>query len=96
MGNEFEVNISVSIKAPKTKAFSLEETVNYAEVYRIVNEIFSVRKNLLEELASEIAEKLKQQFPSIQKAAIQISKLNPPITSFTGSVSVTYNTKFKE
>src|SRR5690349_21178596 len=86
-GTEFEVNASLTLKAPKTKLVELEDTINYAEVYRITEEIFSVRKNLLETLAQEIAESLKQQFSSLKKISIQIIKLNPPITSFTGSVS---------
>ena len=95
VGNEFEVNISLEVKAPKEKIKSLEDTINYAEVYRIVNEIFSMRKPLLETLAMEIAEELKKEFSSIKSLSVQIIKLNPPITSFTGSVSVTYERSYK-
>lgn len=94
-GAEFEVNISLTLKSPKTKLASLEETINYAEVYRITGEVFSVRKNLLETLSVEIAEALKQEFPAIKKIAVQIAKLHPPIESFTGAVSVTYNKRYK-
>lgn len=95
VGVEFELNISLTVKAPKVKVTSLEQTVNYAEVYRIVKEVFSVRKNLLETLATEMAEELKQQFPEIKKVSVQIIKLHPPIISFAGSVSVTYKKSFK-
>lgn len=96
VGNEFELNIAIIIKAPKDKIVSLENTVNYAEVYRIASEVFSVRKNLLETLAMEIAEALKEQFPEIKKSCIQVSKLAPPITAFTGAVSITYNRSYNE
>lgn len=95
VGNEFEVHLALTVKAPKAELTSLEDSINYAEVYRIVKDIFSVRKAFLETLAMEIAKALKKQFPSLQKASVQISKLHPPITQFTGSVSVTYQTKFK-
>jgi 7,8-dihydroneopterin aldolase/epimerase/oxygenase len=95
-GNEFEVNLSLAVKAPKAKIVSLEETINYAEVYRLLNERFAIRTNLLETLAMEIAEELKQQFPAIRKISVQITKLDPPIAAFTGSVSVTYNKSYKE
>jgi 7,8-dihydroneopterin aldolase/epimerase/oxygenase len=95
-GNEFEVNLSLTLKAAKVKVVSLEETINYAEVYRLVNERFAVRTNLLETLAMEIAEELKQQFPAIRKISVHITKLHPPITAFTGSVSVTYNRSYKD
>ena len=95
VGNEFEVNISLTMKGPKEKVVTLEETINYVEVYRITKELFSHRNALLETLAMEIAEALKHQFPVIQKAEVQIAKLHPPIAGFTGSVSVTYKKSFK-
>ncbi len=95
VGNEFEINIAIEIKAPKTEKISIHDTVNYAEVYRIVKDVFSQRKLLLESLAAEIAGELKSQFVSIKKISIQISKLNPPIVSFSGSVSVTYKKSYK-
>ena len=95
VGNEFEANIALEIKAPKEKIKSLEDTINYAEVYRITKEIFSERKPLLETLAMEIAEELKKEFSSIKNLSIRIIKLNPPITAFTGSVSVSYSKSYK-
>lgn len=95
VGNEFEVNISLTIKAPKEKVSSLEETINYVEVYRITKDLFSHRNALLESLAMEMADALKQQFGFIKKVEIGIAKLHPPITGFTGSVSVTYKKSFK-
>ena len=95
-GNAFELNISLQVEAPATTITSLEQTINYAEVYRITKSIFEIRRNLLETLAMEIADSLKQSFPSLREVTIQIIKLNPPITSFSGSVSVTYHKDFTE
>lgn len=91
IGNEFEVNLTLLIEAPETKVNSLDETINYAEVYRITKELFSVRRRLLETLAMEIAEALKSAFPQLLEISVQIQKLNPPISSFTGTVSVTFS-----
>ena len=55
-GNEFEVNLSLLVKAPEERITSLSETVNYAAVYRLVSELFSVRKALLETIAMEMAD----------------------------------------
>ena len=95
VGNEFEVNISIDIKAPKTKLTSIEDTVNYAEVYRITKDVFSKRKLLLETLAMEIAEELKTNFSFIRRVCVEITKLNPPIASFAGSVSVSFRKTYK-
>ena len=95
VGNEFEVNISLEVKAPKEKIRSLEDTINYTEVYRITKEIFSKRKPLLETLAMDIAERIQAQFDGIESVLITIRKLNPPITNFSGSVAITYSKEFK-
>ncbi|GAA4734054.1 dihydroneopterin aldolase [Flavisolibacter ginsenosidimutans] len=93
-GNEFEVNISLKVEVPKETISSLHQTVNYAEVYRITKEIFSTPTPLLETLAQDVAEAIKQAFPSLIKISVQIIKLHPPIVSFTGSVSVIYRKSY--
>ena len=96
VGNSFEVNLSLTVKAPEKVVTSLDDTINYAAVYGIVKDILTVQRALLETLAMEITEELKKQFPSIRIATIQIIKLHPPISAFTGSVSVTYTKKFRK
>ncbi len=95
VGNQFEVDLSIGCKSPKKPITSIDQTINYVEVYRIVQEEFSVRKYLLETCAMLIAEKLQLHFPEIEDLTIIIRKLNPPITNFTGSVSITYKRSFK-
>lgn len=95
-GNAFEVNITLTTGAPAEVVNSLEQTINYAEVYRITKAIFDVRRDLLETLAMEIVDNLKQAFPSLLKASVQIIKLNPPIAAFSGSVSVTYHKNYTD
>lgn len=95
-GNEFEINIALTTKAPETTLISLEETINYAAVYQTVKDIFTDRQALLETVAMNIAAALKKRFPALRKASVQITKLHPPISYFNGSVSVTYKKKFND
>jgi dihydroneopterin aldolase len=95
VGNEFEVDMSIGCRSPKKIITSIEQTINYAEVYRILQEEFSQRKFLLETCAMQIADKLDQQFPEVENVMISIWKLNPPITNFSGSVGITYTKSFK-
>src|SRR5436305_15255734 len=95
-GNEFEVAISLKVKATKEKVSSLEQTIQYAAVYALTKEIFSKPTLLLETLAQEIAEALKMKYSFIKKISVQIVKLHPPIVSFTGSVSVTFRKSYRE
>src|SRR5689334_10587431 len=86
VGNEFEVDIIIETKSPKKNITSIDQTINYVEVYRIVQEEFAHRKLLLESCAMEIADKIEAQFPEIEDILVCIRKLNPPITNFSGSV----------
>jgi len=95
VGNEFEVDVSIACRSPKKTITDISQTINYVEVYRIMQQVFSTRKQLLETCAMEIAEQLKAQFPEMEQLMIQIRKVNPPITNFSGSVGITYSRKFK-
>lgn len=95
VGNEFEVDISIGCKSPKKTITTIDQTINYVEVYRITQEEFRDRKLLLETCAMQIADRLQQQFSEIEQITITIRKLNPPITNFSGSVGITYSRTFK-
>ena len=95
VGNEFEVDVSIACKSPRKIISSIEQTVNYAEVYSILQEEFAQRQFLLETVAMKVADKLKHQFPEIESVKISIRKLTPPITNFSGSVGITYSRIFK-
>ena len=94
IGNEFEVNISMQIDAPEETLTKIDDTVNYAKVYEIAGRVFSQPKSLLETVAMEMAKSILESFAGLKNISIQITKLHPPITSFTGSVSVTYTKDF--
>ena len=96
VGNQFEVDLSVAYKAPKQVISSIENTINYVEVYRIMEEEFASHRQLLETCAMQICDKLHEHFPEIKSIAISIKKINPPITNFTGSVGVSFRKKFKK
>ena len=95
VGNDFEVDITLQCRAPKKTITSIDQTINYVEVYRIVQEEFAQRKYLLETCAMLIADRVKEQFPETATLTISIRKLNPPITNFSGSVGITYSRSFK-
>ena len=94
MGNEFEVNLSLEVEAPEVPVSSIHQTVNYADVYRMVKDVFLTPQPLLETVAQNIAEAVKQQHSSLKEISVQIIKLYPPIVSFTGSVSVTFKRRY--
>lgn len=96
VGNEFEVDVSLTCKAPKQTVTAIHETINYVEVYRIVEEELTEHKLLLETCAMNICNKLHAEFPQIRRMAVSIKKINPPITNFTGFVGVSFTKDFKQ
>jgi dihydroneopterin aldolase len=90
VGNEFEVDISVQYKTPDEVITSISDTINYVEVYQVIEEEFKLRKQLLETMVMNICENLHNKFPQIKKIDISIKKITPPITSFKGLVGVSF------
>ncbi|HEU4472507.1 MAG TPA: dihydroneopterin aldolase [Flavisolibacter sp.] len=95
VGNDFEVDVSITCPSPEEAIQSIDQTVDYVTVYHIISKVFSTRKLLLETCTMEIAAGLEEQFPFIKALTIVIRKLNPPITGFSGSVGVSYSKTFR-
>ena len=93
-GNEFEVTVRVSFKTREKVISKLQDTVNYARLHAIVNEMMQHPEKLLETVAMKMAERIHEEFLFAEYAEIQIVKLHPPIINFTGNVSVTYKKEF--
>jgi 7,8-dihydroneopterin aldolase/epimerase/oxygenase len=79
-GRRYEVDcdLSLDLTVP-AKSDRLADTVNYAEVYRIVEEVLNGKRySLLEAIAAEIAQRVLL-LDHIQKVAVRVRKMIPPI-----------------
>jgi 7,8-dihydroneopterin aldolase/epimerase/oxygenase len=95
IGADFEVCIDISFN-PLKEIVSINETVNYVEVFQLVQKLFSTPEKLLETLAQKIVGAIYNSNKKIQKINISIEKLNPPIANFTGTVAVSFSKTFNE
>jgi len=90
LGQRFLVNVTLGAdlkKAGKTDA--LNDTVNYAEVYKKIQQVMEGRpRKLLEKLAEDIADSLFSNFPLIVELTINVVKLHPPIENENIQVEV--------
>ncbi len=95
VGNNFRIQLHLDVVATESalKADKLDGTVNYAEVYRHVKEVFSVSSHLLENVAWRIVCDLFHSFPLIQAINVTIEKINPPMGADCSSASVTLEMK---
>jgi len=93
LGNTFVVNISLSLETDE-KITVLEQTVNYASVYAIVQKRMSLATPLLETLVQDLVQEIHEFDQRIRSVAVSIEKKNPPIPNIGGTVSVSLKKDF--
>ena len=91
VGNRFEVTLTVHCDMQQAiENDDLSGTINYAELYDIVNAEMSVPSNLLEHVAGRIIRAITQRYGSqISGGTITVAKLCPPFKCQLESVAVT-------
>ncbi len=89
-GNDFVVNMQVSYIPNAGTIVSLEDTIDYAELFEIINLTMQEPVDLLETLVQEIGQAVHQKFAQVKEINVSVEKLNPPIDRFSGSATVSY------
>ena len=67
---------------------SLEDTVDYVALNRIVMEEMAIRSKLLEHVAHRIITRVFKEVPAVSRIVLAISKLNPPIGGDVEAVTI--------
>jgi dihydroneopterin aldolase len=93
-GNDFVVNMQVNYIPKSGTILSLDDTIDYAMLFEIINTTMQNPVDLLETLAQTIANNVHQQFPQVKEVIVAVEKLNPPIDKFTGTVGITYTKEY--
>ena len=89
IGSDYLVNLVVqSDLSLSCKSDKLKDTVDYVALLDIVKNQMKIRANLLENVADRVVNKIIFQFPSVRKAIVEISKLNPPINGDIDQVMI--------
>lgn len=78
-GNRFWVDVRVETLGPLPDTDLIEDTLDYGNIYRIVEECFDGSVNLLETLVLRIGAKILTENPEAGTVTVRVSKLNPPI-----------------
>ena len=86
---EVDVELGLSLRTAG-ESDDLDDTVNYAKVYRTVSSIMNgASKQLIESLAEEIAEDLLWQFSPLRWVRVTVHKPTAPIDGIFSDVGVT-------
>lgn len=93
LGNIFIVNLKVKYQPTSLPIKNIEQTINYEDLFSLLEKRMLVATELLETLVTEIAEEIFYIYKNIEEVYISITKQNPPIVSFTGNVAVSFETK---
>lgn len=93
VGGEFSVDLF--IKYTSDNAITcIDETINYALLYKIVKEEMIIPRDLLETIAQSIVEMIFRTYPIVKEIEVYIEKKHPPIKGFAGSVGVRLKKRF--
>ncbi|MCU0404379.1 MAG: dihydroneopterin aldolase [Chitinophagaceae bacterium] len=90
VGGRFVVNVEIEYDEGKEIIRTIENTINYETVFRLVEKRMYQQEALLETLVMEIALQILSDYKMAQKATVRIEKSNPPIEGIQGSVAVEY------
>jgi dihydroneopterin aldolase len=93
-GNDFVVNMQVTYMPASGTIQSLDDTIDYASLFEIINSTMQKPVDLLETLAQTIAHNIHERFPQTTEVTVSVDKLNPPIDRFSGSVGVKYSKQY--
>ncbi len=93
VGAAFEVSLSASFEEDG-KVTAMKQTINYVDIFEMVKKHFTNPRQLLETLAQEIVDDVYVLDSRVKLVEIHLTKLNPPIANFTGTVGVSYTKRF--
>lgn len=89
VGNEYI--LSLRLRTDITQAMETDDvadTLNYAEVYRVLKEEMEIPSKLLEHVGGRLIRKLFQEFPTLEHIDLKIAKRNPPMGADIASAGV--------
>ena len=88
IGGEFTVNVSVMVQPVQLPVTDFKQSIDYTQVYQLVCAHMQQPQLLLETVSTGIAIGILRKFSQATEVKVSISKLNPPIIAFRGSVGV--------
>lgn len=92
LGNNFLVDFEVAFKNTKQpETDNLNDTINYCDLYAILETEFKKQADLLETVAQNILDQTLINYPFLRCIKIKIKKLNPPIKAQVANVFVALN-----
>jgi dihydroneopterin aldolase len=88
IGNTFKVDVRIDF-TPSTKIIDqLDQTIDYVEVYHLIQKIMEVPTPLLETLVAKIADQIIAEYALVDSVYVKITKKQLAIPTFEGTTAV--------
>ena len=94
IGNDYIVNADVQFHEEEPNIRSLAATINYADVFEIINARMQVPTPLLETVVMEIGNAIYERYNYVRYIHVSLTKVHPPIVSIRGAVAVSWHKEF--
>lgn len=88
-GGEFIVNVRVAYPLRQAmQTDNVDDTLNYAELFEIINKEMQTPSSLLEHVAGRIGESIFRHFAQVSSVWLTIAKKNPPMGADSDGAAV--------
>ncbi len=88
-GGEFVVNVRVAYPLRQAmQTDNVDDTLNYAELFEIINKEMQTPSSLLEHVAGRIGESIFRHFAQVSSVWLTIAKKNPPMGADSDGAAV--------
>ena len=88
IGNTFKVDVRIHFTPASKTIEKLEQTIDYVEVYHLVQKIMSVPTPLLETIVANIADQILEAHPIAEAVYVKITKQQLAVPYFEGTTAV--------
>ena len=86
---KFTVDVYITVNmSNEGNQSELHQTIDYAQAYNIVNQVFNIRHKILEAIAGNIVTRLKEKFQEVEKIKVRVTKWNPPVSGLVDKAYV--------
>lgn len=92
-GTNFKIDLTVTYLI-KEAIVELHQTIDYVQLSKWVIEEMNTAAPLLETVAENICQTIKENYPATSEINITITKLSPPVVNFQGNLAITIIKKF--
>jgi len=94
LGNEYELSADIQFHEEHEVIHSIHQTVNYVDIYQIIQQRMSIPSTLLETIVMDIGASIKKKYDNLRSISIHLKKVHPPVTGIQGSVGVSWQKEF--